>query len=320
MRSFCTYFDINYLPYAKALSFSLEQNLNNYKLYIVCMDDEVEKKLNKNPFPNSSILSHKELIEFRPILKEIMQSRSKVEYFFTCSAQICELIFSKFPKIEMLTYIDSDIYFFDSPEPIFNEINGYSVGIIEHKFHWMGFYKKKYGRFNVGWINFRNDKIGRSCLSDWATNCIEWCYQRLEDNKYADQKYLDDWPKKYPKIKIIKNIGANLAIWNIKNYRISIENNRLLVNNYPLIFYHFAGLKQINFKVFKTELSSSYIRLKGPILDYIYLPYVKKLLHFQKGSIIISKKEYKLSNFVSLFSDFFKELRSVFFYDRIEIK
>ncbi len=45
----------------------------------------------------------------------------------------------------MLTYIDSDIFFFNSPEAIFNEIKGYSVGIIEHKFHWTGFHKKSTG-------------------------------------------------------------------------------------------------------------------------------------------------------------------------------
>mgnify|MGYP005831825255 FL=1 len=298
----------------------MEKHINDYILIIVCMDNNVYNSLIKNPFPNSKIFSHDELIEFKPILTEIVQKRSKVEYYFTCSSQICEFVFNKFPKIELLTYLDSDLYFFDSPDPIFNEIKGYSVGIIEHKFHWTGFYKKKYGKFNVGWINFRNDKIGRSCLNDWANNCIEWCYQRLEDGKYADQKYLDYWPKKYPKIKIIKNIGANLAIWNIKNYKLTLYKNKLLVNDCPLIFYHFNGLKQISFKVFKTELSSSYIRLKGPILNNIYLPYVKKLIDFQDKSIIISKRDLKLSNFVYLISDFLKKLRSIFFYDKIEIK
>ena len=319
MKYFCTYFDYNYFSYAKALSFSLENHIDNYTLIIICMDKKVYNELIKNPFPNSRIFSHDELIEFKPILKEIIKKRSKVEYYFTCSSQICEFTFNKFPKIKLLTYVDSDVYFFDSPEPIFNEIRDYSVGIIEHKFHWTGFYKKKYGRFNVGWINFRNDKIGRSCLKKWAEDCIKWCYQRLENNKYADQKYLDNWPKEYDKVKIIENLGANLAIWNIKKYKITYLKNKVLVNSYPLIFYHFAGLKQIHSNVFKTNLSSAYISLKGPIKNNIYLPYLKKIKKFQKENIIISKKELKFSNFVSLLSNILKSLRSLLFYDKIEL-
>ena len=60
-------------------------------------------------------------------------------------------------------------------------------------------------------------------------NCIKWCYQQLEDGKYADQKYLDAWPNEYHGVKILHNKGAT-AIWNIGNYKLKIsEQNVLLI-------------------------------------------------------------------------------------------
>ena len=219
-RFFCTYFDSNYYTYAVALSKSLEQNVEDYVLYILGMDEMCEKILKKTPLPNSILYSHEALKSFKPVLKLLQIERTTAEYFFTCSAQVCEFILSRNPNIDILNYIDVDLCFFSSPEPIFNELGNASIGIIKHNFHWTAKSKIKYGIYNVGWISFRNDKIGLKCISDWSDDCINWCYQRLENNLYADQKYLDLWPKKYKGLKVIKNKGANLAIWNIKNYKI----------------------------------------------------------------------------------------------------
>ena len=214
---FCTYFDSNYLAHAKLLLKSLVKYNERSTIYIVCMDNLVFEILKKEPLLNSIIYSHNDLFDFRPELKKLKKERSKAEYFFTCSAQVCDFVFEKNPDIQLLNYIDSDLYFYSSLKPLFDELGDASIGIIEHKFHWLNKSKKKYGKFNVGWISFRNDKVGRQCVSDWAIQCIEWCYQKLEYGKYADQKYLDQWPKKYPNLKILKHKGANLAIWNVKN-------------------------------------------------------------------------------------------------------
>ena len=77
---------------------------------------------------------------------------------------------------------------------------------------------------------------------------------KVEKERFGDQKYLNKWPTLYKKLKIIENIGANVAIWNIKNYKWSL-NDRVYVNNTPLIFYHFANIFQIDNYRFNTNLS-----------------------------------------------------------------
>ena len=42
-------------------------------------------------------------------------------------------------------------------------------------------------------------------------------------------------------VKIIKNKGANLATWNIENYKIAKNEEGILVDDDPLVFFHFHG-------------------------------------------------------------------------------
>ena len=319
-RFFCTYFDNNYYPYALALSKSLEQNVEDYVLYIVCMDEICEKFLNKTPLPNSILYSHEALKSFKPALKLLQIERTTAEYFFTCSAQVCEFIMRRNSNIDILNYLDVDLCFFSSPEPIFKELGTSSIGIIEHNFHWTAQAKKIYGIYNVGWISFRNDEIGLKCISDWAEDCVNWCYQSLENDLYADQKYLDLWPKKYKGLKVIKNKGANLAIWNIKNYKIGYNKKHVYIDGTKLIFYHFAGLKQLSKNKFDTKLSSYYVFLSETIKQHIYTPYLQELLKYQSNKMISHKKEMKRSNLLSLIRLQLLRFRSNIFSDIIEIK
>jgi len=55
------------------------------------------------------------------------------------------------------------------------------------------------------------------CLEEWAAQCLEWCYYKSENGKFADQGYLDAWPEKYG-AHVIQNPGFGLAPWNQSQY------------------------------------------------------------------------------------------------------
>ena len=318
-RYFCTYFDFNYLVYAKILSESLNKYQPRHTLFIVSMDDLVFKELNSNPLPKTVVFSHKKLTEFSPALKKIKQERSLAEYFFTCSALVCKFILKKNPNIDILNYIDSDLCFYSSPEPLFNELGKASIGIIPHRFHWTSKSKIKYGKFNVGWISFRNDIEGNKCVSEWAKNCLEWCFQRLDQGRYADQKYLNYWPAKYSNLKILNHKGANLAIWNVKNYLIKLNKDKIFIDDKPLIFYHFAGLKQLNSTMFQTNLSSYFVTLNGILLENIYMPYIKKIVDFQSQAFVSFIKENYQYKLLHLAKKILNKFREIVYKDIIKI-
>jgi hypothetical protein len=321
MRFYCTHFDINYVAHARSLYDSLLQNSEQFILFMFCQCDESYQILTKNPYEHAIPIHFSRLEQFIPSLLTAKGNRTKVEYFYTCGPAVCNFVLQNFENIDIITYLDADLYFFSSPEPLFLEFGDNSIGIIDHKFNWLTKRNLRYGRYNVGWISFRNDFDGKLCLTDWMNNCIAWCYVRFEDGKYADQKYLDTWPTDYKNVKVFEHIGANLAIWNIKNYRIHISDNKIKVDDMPLIFYHFANLKQVTPNLFKTDLSRGFIRTSGVIKQDVYQPYILRLLTNKTNKLIIySKEDVHISGIYELYVIFLRFIRNIFFPDIIKIQ
>jgi hypothetical protein len=156
-------------------------------------------------------------------------------------------------------------------------LKSYSVGIIEHRYSDRQQNLKRFGIYNVGWISFRRDKAGLECLSWWRERCIEWCFDKVEGNKFADQKYLEEFPARFDAVRVINHPGANLAPWNVANHHIVDGGSRILVDGEPLIFFHFQGLRQINGWLFDTNLGWYHVSPSLLVRHRIFGPYIDEL-------------------------------------------
>lgn len=320
-RYFCTYFDSNYLPHARALHLSLIKHNPHAMLFMFCMDDNSFEQLNSLHLPQTTILSYKDLENGLPKLLEAKSNRTRVEYFYTCSAAICYYVLQTYPEADAITYLDSDLYFYASVEPLFDELADASIGIIEHNFSWAAKRNIIYGKFNVGWITFKRDNNGLACVKKWLNNCIDWCYQKLEGNKYGDQKYLDSWPEEFEGVKIIKHKGANVAMWNIGKYKLSFKNDKIYIDKEELIFYHFASLKQIKPFVFASTLSRVFVRTSNIIKTHIYIPYIQSLIKFGISNLpAVVKKEVAGNKFLFQFKKCIRSIRRILFPDIISLE
>jgi hypothetical protein len=242
------------------------------------MDEESHSKMTELNLSSVIVIKYSELEAHDSGLFKIKSTRSLVEYYFTCTPAICNYVFDFFQDIDLLTYLDADLFFFSSPEIIFEEIGDKSIAIVEHRFSRFGRKFIKLGVYNVAWISFRRDEQGLDCLSEYRKQCLDWCYDYLDGDKYADQKYLDKWPEKYSNLKVIQNKGVNLACWNIGNYRIEKKDNVIYAGNDALVFYHFAGFKQLNPGFYTTSISSYFVRLNKITKLDIYTVYITKLM------------------------------------------
>ncbi len=204
-------------------------------------------------------------------------NRSPVEYYFTCTPSLPLFVFRRCEEVDLITYLDADLYFFSTPEPIFEEISGASVALIPHRFSYGLERLAKTGIYNVGWLSFRRDQQGLSCLSWWRERCNEWCYDRIEPDRFADQKYLDQWPRLFKSVAVIQHKGANVAPWNMANYQLQKEAGGILVDDQPLIFFHFHGLKTLFPKIYDSGLSRYKTALSGVVRTGIYHPYIREV-------------------------------------------
>ena len=284
---------------------------------MMCMDDESFSFLDSNPIENTIPIHYSKMETTFPELLVAKQNRNRVEYFFTCSPAVCNYIIKNNLDLESITYLDADLYFFSSPKIIFDEIKNKSIAIIEHRFNWITKRQIKYGKFNVGWITFKNNNQGLNCIKEWMEDCLSWCYQKVEKDRFGDQKYLNSWPNKYDDLHVINAKGANIAIWNIGNYKLTKLQNQVYIDDEKLIFYHFANFNQINFRCFKTNLSRVFIRLNGVVRNDIYIPYAKEILNNSVlNKTIKSKKDNHLV--VGLKSQlilFYRYVINIFFKD-----
>lgn len=288
-RYYCTLFAKNYLPRGLALYDSLEKHAGDYHLWILCMDAETLEQLTKLKLKNTSLISLKEFED--PELLNIKESRTLGEYCWTVTPSLMLFLLKKNPKIDLLSYLDADLFFYSTPEPIFEEMEKDSVMIVPHRFvRWTKDTEKTAGIYNVSMVTFRNNEIGRSCAKWWREKCIEWCYNRYENGQIGDQKYLESFPKLFKGVHPLEHIGAGVASWNLPKYRVWIKNGVVIIDDKPLIFFHFQGLKPFDQGP------------KGPVRELIYKPYLDNLQkytnEFNSG---ISKARFQ--NWLSTLSD-----------------
>lgn len=277
MKYFCTYFDTHYLTRGLALHRSLAAHAGEFELVVLCMDEAVEAELRKQNLPQMRLLPVAELTALYPALAAAQADRTKLEFYFTCTSWLMRHLLPRLPAGELLTYLDSDLYFFSSLQVIYDEIGQASVAITPHRFPAALAHLERYGKFNVGWVSLRHDAVGQACAADWADKCASWCFNLLEADRYADQKYLDAWPARFPGTVSLTHPGINAAPWNIKDCTITSGRQGLRINRQPLIFYHFHALRHLGKQLYDPSLHKYDATLSPGLRGHVYLPYLRLL-------------------------------------------
>jgi hypothetical protein len=249
MRYFCTYFDRNYVSRALALYDSLTACQENFQLFMLCMDEEAASAINRLSLPRVRVTRLPELEEANPALLKTKNQRSTIEYYYTCGPSYLLYVLLRYPEVDLLTYLDADLFFFSSPEPIFQELGDNSVGVIEHR--------------------FKRESLKRLC------------YDRVEGSRFADQKYLDEFPRLFNGVRVIHHPGANLAPWNLSSHSISNHADAVLVDGRPLIFFHFHGFKMIKSWLFDTNTKEYRGRANKVVRHRVFGAYIRELKRLQ---------------------------------------
>ena len=171
--NFCTLFDRNYLCKGLALYNSLVRHLSSFHLYIVCFDNITYEVLKKMNLENVTLIS---LAEFEDTeLLRVKPTRSVAEYCWTATPSVPYYIFNCYLEVDVVTYVDSDVMFFSSPQPIFDEFGDKSILITPHRYAPEYDISSNSGVYCVQFVTFRRDKYGLEVIKWWRERCLEWC-------------------------------------------------------------------------------------------------------------------------------------------------
>lgn len=232
---YVTLFNSKFLPQGISLLLSMEKHIENFNLWILCLDIECYNLLCKlnNKAVTPLLLSDFETSD----LLKVKKIRSFTEYCWTLTPFTFKFVHSIDNTIKRLTYLDADMFFFKNPSDIFYDFEKSQKSVLITKHNYSPFYdhSNTSGKYCVQFLTI-NYEDGELIRKDWEYKCLEWCYNRFEDGKFGDQKYLDRWPIDFKnKVHVLVKNDIILAPWNITKY--STE---------ELIIFHFHGLRVLN--------------------------------------------------------------------------
>jgi hypothetical protein len=286
-RVYCTYFDHRYLPRGLALYRSLQRHVPGARLWVLCLSEVCYRALVALDLPNLVPCGLADFEAADPDVAATRPSRSTIEYYFTCSPAWKLYVLSNEPQAEWITYLDSDLFFFASPEPIYDEMNGAAFGIIPHRYTNRNQRRLRFGIYNVGWVSVRNNEEGRAVLRWWRERCIEWCHDFVDadGDRFADQRYLDRLPKMFSNIHVIGHLGANLAPWNFAERELAWRDRSVWIDGrYRLLFFHFHGVRREGRYYFNSH-RTFHAPFPALMRRHVYEPYVAALAEAEAQSV-----------------------------------
>ncbi len=286
---FCTLFDSRYLDKGLVLYESLLANVKNFKLYVVAFDEICYQTLYQYVGEQLIVISMKEFET--PELLAAKKNRTEREYCWTCSCYTIKHVLEHYHE-DCCTYIDADMYFYQSPQILFEEIqkDNCDVSIIRHGFTEVWENRRIIrlaGKYCVEFNTFYATKNGMKVLNWWCQRCFECCTEKMDGKHFGDQKYLDQLQEMFPGVHVLQHQGAGVAPWNLARFSYvshNEKNGEIILKEkrtkklWPLIFYHFQNIDYLSEKEIDIGMYLLYPRnISKQLRDIIYLPYLKRI-------------------------------------------
>ena len=277
----CTLFDHRYLSRGLVMIRSLRRVMPEAQVWVLCLDDAAFKILRQIREDGVHPLSLAEFEAGDPeLVAAKVDGRSQIEYYFSAKPSLIAHVMRAMPYADYVSYLDADLWFFADPRPTFAEAPHAAALLTPHRFPQTAREHARYGRFNAGWLSFRRSPEGMEALQWWRARCLEWCFDRVDEanDRYADQRYLDQMIADFPGTHAVRHRGANLAPWNVGACRLVIRDGAVTVDGEdPLLFFHVHGIRNIGGGFYITPRDVYRGPTDAVLHDRIYRPYLKTL-------------------------------------------
>ena len=196
-------------------------------------------------------------------------------------------------QINKVVYVDPDIYFYQSPAFLFEELEDSDVLLTPH---WRGKIPEvnpvnfalqfQEGIYNAGFIAV-NAKA-QLALEWWANACLYKCEPDKEAGILDDQSYLNLLPVYFDNVKILKHQGCNVANWNrdVCKRELNDDGETIINDKYPIIFIHYTGSTIGGILKGKDDLLANHLNEYKEIIDrYVGLDNIvsKKERHIKEN-------------------------------------
>lgn len=166
-----------------------------------------------------------------------------------------------------VVYLDPDTYVTAALDYIWKNLDRYSIILTPHvsrlEMNYTGAQIEEsvlnVGIFNLGFAAFKNNEKGNNIVNWWCDRLATQCYSYK--GLFVDQKWMNFIPCFYPDdLLICKHCGINVAIWNLHERELYIENGEYKVKEletgklFPLLIFHFSGFDPFDDKLINRRI------------------------------------------------------------------
>ncbi|MFT5883707.1 MAG: hypothetical protein ACI9IP_000148 [Arcticibacterium sp.] len=240
----------NYISQAKALADSVKRHNPNVIFYI-CLADKFEQIPDKyrKAYEPYNILEVKNL--GIPNFDWMNSNYDIIEFNTSIKPYCFQYFFNKHQDVTKLIFLDPDIVVYDSLISIEKNLATHNIILTPHltqpiedsrlNFTIHEHDILNHGIFNLGFVAINNSSESKRFINWWADRLAEQCKHDLCNGLFVDQLWCNLVPCYFEKVLIDKNLGMNMAYWNLQERVITKVDGQYLVNGTDsLLFFHFS--------------------------------------------------------------------------------
>jgi glycosyltransferase involved in cell wall biosynthesis len=240
----CTIIAKNYLAQARCLAESFYEQHPDGRMFVLLIDqpdncfDPRDEPFTVVPMSDLAIPGFLQMA-FRYTVLELSTAVKPflLEYLF------------EHADLEHLIYLDPDIYCYRPLTPLLDALQTHMLALTPHLLAPLDDQYRpseldilRAGVYNLGCIGLARGPELRAFLRWWQRRLERDCVVDLSRGLFVDQGWMDLAPTLFGGVAIVRDLGCNVAYWNLAHRHVTASADGWTVNGQPLIFYHFSGL------------------------------------------------------------------------------
>jgi lipopolysaccharide biosynthesis glycosyltransferase len=276
----------NYLAQAKTLGDSLLSSNPDVK-FIIGLCDGYIGELDYSRTIGYEIIPFQELglADFDGLVNKY----NIVELNTSIKPSFFKYLLKRYKYCEKIIYLDPDIAVFSSIGNLWNHLDSYDIVITPHILNPPPIDGLEpgenlfmmYGIFNLGFLAL-NGRAPQSAsfLDWWESRTLELGKSDIENGFYVDQLWINMAPVYFDKVLILKNLGYNVAPWNLHEREIVADESGgyRMQDGSDLVFFHFSSFNyRITHRLAKFFNRYTYQNASNAVKK-IYVEYREKMI------------------------------------------
>lgn len=274
MSRYCTCLDSTHLTRGRVLHQSLLRHAGEFDLVVLALDEAARKAVTTEAWARTSALRVTDLLKRHPRLAAAQSDRTAGEFAATCKPWLLVELLPRIPHGECLTLVDANLCFFHSPAALYGQMGAASIALAPGRPAPAPPASERHGRFHASWVTLRNDAVGLAAATTWAEQCAAWCFGQPAAGRYLDERYLDDWPQRFPGTVILAEPGAVVAPRDLADRLVTAGPH---IGGSPLISFHFGDLVPLTRQLYDAGLQADGGMPTPGLREFVYRPYLQRL-------------------------------------------